>query len=106
MPNGSTDGAMSRSNIHLSTEKNILSGNTASSNPCLVVEPQSTLNNIPQYPVSVDIPMQEVRRQNEVEHWRNKVRLQQKFEVISKFYFNIQFNSIKSFSFSNIMVIL
>lgn len=38
-------------------------------------------SNLPQYPASVDIPMQEIRRQNDVERWRNKLRLQEKFEV-------------------------
>lgn len=40
------------------------------------------LNNIPQFPASTNIPMQDIRRQNDVERWRNKLRLQEKFEVI------------------------
>jgi hypothetical protein len=31
---------------------------------------------------TIDLPMQEIRRQNDVERWRNKIRLQEKFEVI------------------------
>ena len=29
----------------------------------------------------MDIPLEEIRRANDVERWRNKVRLQEKFEV-------------------------
>ena len=45
------------------------------------LEVQATNSNLPQYPVTVDIPMQEIRRQNDVERWRNNLRLQEKFEV-------------------------
>jgi len=45
------------------------------------IELQKSSNNIPQYPTTVNIPMQEIRRQNDVERWRNKLRLQEKFEV-------------------------
>jgi hypothetical protein len=30
---------------------------------------------------STDIPLDEIRRQNDVERWRNKLRLQEKFQV-------------------------
>ena len=34
-----------------------------------------------------EIPMEEVRRQNEVERWRNKIRLQDKYQVEYRFIF-------------------
>lgn len=35
----------------------------------------------PRQPVPVEVPMDEIRRQNDVEKWRNKLRLQEKFHV-------------------------
>jgi hypothetical protein len=67
------------------------------------IELQRTSNNIPQYPVTVEIPMQEIRRQNDVDRWRNKLRLQERFEV--------NYNSILLkkqtilFHYSNVMLI-
>lgn len=34
-----------------------------------------------EYSVSNEIPLAEIRRQNDVERWRNKLRLQEKFQV-------------------------
>lgn len=45
------------------------------------LDAQSMNSSVPQYPVTVEVPMQEIRRQNDVERWRNKLRLQEKFEV-------------------------
>lgn len=33
------------------------------------------------YSIADDLPMNEIRRQNDVERWRNKLRLQEKFQV-------------------------
>lgn len=54
------------------------------------INAQKTTNNTPQYPTTVDIPMQEIRRQNDVDRWRNKLRLQEKFEV------NVKTDSIQT----------
>jgi hypothetical protein len=50
--------------------------------PPLKLQKPST--SVSQYPTSADIPMQEIRRQNDVDRWRNKLRLQEKFEVRSR----------------------
>ena len=49
-------------------------------------ESDENSNHIVQYPLSSDIPMEEIRRQNDVERWRNKLRLQEKFQVYQKFF--------------------
>ncbi|CAF4655063.1 unnamed protein product, partial [Rotaria sp. Silwood2] len=67
-------------NVRVLTQNDILLGNTASSKQLPPIKSQTASNNMPQYPVSVDIPMQETRHLNDVEHWRNKLRLQEKFE--------------------------
>lgn len=47
------------------------------------IELQKTADDLaPRSPI-VEIPMQEIRRQNDVDRWRNKLRLQEKFEVNS-----------------------
>ena len=35
----------------------------------------------PEQSITDDVPMGEIRRQNDVERWRNKLRLQEKFQV-------------------------
>ena len=42
---------------------------------------QKPKDSVSQHPATVDIPLEEIRRANDVERWRNKVRLQEKFEV-------------------------
>jgi hypothetical protein len=59
----------------------LLGDPTVSSHRLTPSELQKPTNNIPQYPAAVEIPMQDIRRQNDVDRWRNKLRLQQKFEV-------------------------
>ena len=48
------------------------------------IELQKSANDRAPQSAVVEIPMQEIRRQNDVDRWRNKLRLQEKFEVISK----------------------
>ncbi|CAF0844701.1 unnamed protein product [Rotaria sp. Silwood1] len=67
-------------NARVLTQNDILLGNTASSKRSPRIKSQTTSNNIQQFPVTADIPMQETRYHNDVEHWRNKLRLQEKFE--------------------------
>ncbi|CAF4283491.1 unnamed protein product, partial [Rotaria sordida] len=67
-------------NPRVLTQNDVLAGNTISSRRSPPIELQRTSNNISQYPVSVDIPMQEMRHHSDAEHWRNKLRLQEKFE--------------------------
>ncbi len=59
----------------------LLGGPTVASRQLAASELQKPRNNIPQYPATVEIPMQDIRRQNDVDRWRNKIRLQEKFEV-------------------------
>ncbi|CAF1228922.1 unnamed protein product [Rotaria magnacalcarata] len=61
-------------------QRNVSRGNTVSPRRLPPIELHNTSNNVPQYPASVDIPLQDVRHQNDVERWRNKLRLQEKFE--------------------------
>ena len=48
------------------------------------LEKSEASNRTPRYPTKIDIPLQEIRHQNDVERWRNKLRLQEKFEVRTK----------------------
>lgn len=66
-------------------QHNVSRGNTVSPRRLPPIELHNASNNIPQYPTSVDIPLQDVRHQNDVERWRNKLRLQEKFEVNENF---------------------
>ena len=64
---------------------NVPSGDpTVTSRQFAASELQKPTNNTPQYPTTVEIPMQDIRRQNDVDRWRNKIRLQEKFEVNHK----------------------
>ncbi|CAF3083926.1 unnamed protein product [Rotaria socialis] len=63
-----------------SGQRNVSRSNTLSPRRLPPIELHNTSNNMPQYPASVDIPLQSVRHQNDVERWRNKLRLQEKFE--------------------------
>jgi len=38
-------------------------------------------------PLPTELSMDEIRRQNDVERWRNKLRLQEKFQVITIYFF-------------------
>jgi hypothetical protein len=44
-------------------------------------ESEGSSNLIFPYPISTAIPMDDIRRQNDAERWRNKLRLQEKFQV-------------------------
>lgn len=72
--------ATSLTGVHMLTDDGLL-GRTAPSQRIPPTGLQKSLNNIPQYSESVDIPMQEIRYQNDTDRSRNKVRLQEKFEV-------------------------
>ncbi|CAF1078621.1 unnamed protein product [Adineta steineri] len=74
------DQATPANNFRVLTQNDVHTSNTASAQHFTPIELQKPLNNQPQYPASVEIPMQEIRRQNDVERWRNKLRLQEKFE--------------------------
>ncbi|CAF1080753.1 unnamed protein product [Adineta steineri] len=74
------DQATPANNIRVLTQNDVHTSNTASAQHFTPIELQKPLHNQPQYPASVEIPMQEIRRQNDVERWRNKLRLQEKFE--------------------------
>ncbi|CAF4451356.1 unnamed protein product, partial [Adineta steineri] len=67
-------------NFRVLPQNDVHTSNTVSAQHFTPIELQKPLNNQPQYPASVEIPMQEIRRQNDVERWRNKLRLQEKFE--------------------------
>lgn len=73
----------SLSNVRMLTQEDVIASRTRPPRRLSPITPQQTTNHIPQYPTTVDIPMQEIRRQNDVDRWRNKLRLQEKFEVIS-----------------------
>jgi len=75
------DQATPANNIRVLPANDFLVSSSAPTQRLSPIELQKTSKNIPQYPVSVDIPMQEIRRQNDVERWRNKLRLQEQFEV-------------------------
>jgi hypothetical protein len=81
------DQATPANNIRVLPANDLLVGTGAPTQRLAPIELQKASKNIPQYPVSVDIPMQEIRRQNDVERWRNKLRLQEQFEVNSKVLF-------------------
>lgn len=42
---------------------------------------EKPLSDSTEYSVSHEVPLAEIRRQNDVERWRNKLRLQEKFQV-------------------------
>ncbi|UJR27728.1 hypothetical protein I4U23_009005 [Adineta vaga] len=67
-------------NIHLLPQNDLLIGNSVPPHRLPPIELQKTSNNPLQQPVSIEIPMQEIRHQNDVDRWRNKLRLQEKFE--------------------------
>jgi hypothetical protein len=45
------------------------------------IHSQIKSDNPPEHPMSIPVPLDEIRRQNDVERWRNKLRLQEKFQV-------------------------
>ncbi len=75
------DQATPVNNIRVLNQNERLADTTVPAQRILPIELQKTSHNIPQYPASVNIPMQDIRRQNNVESWRNKLRLREKFEV-------------------------
>ncbi|CAF0976146.1 unnamed protein product [Rotaria magnacalcarata] len=73
----------SEKSIHALTNINPLVGTTATPRRLTPTESEKSSHSTPRYPVSVEMPMDEIRRQNDVERWRNKLRLQEKFQPSS-----------------------
>ncbi|CAF3517864.1 unnamed protein product [Rotaria socialis] len=73
----------SEKSIHALTNINPLVGTAASPRRLTPTESEKSSHYTPRYPVSVEMPMDEIRRQNDVERWRNKLRLQDKFQPSS-----------------------
>jgi hypothetical protein len=63
------------------TQNDPLVGVAASSHRLTPTESEGSSNQILPYPISTVIPMDDIRRQNDAERWRNKLRLQEKFQV-------------------------
>ncbi|CAF3600171.1 unnamed protein product [Adineta steineri] len=73
--------ASTEKNIHSLTQNNPLVGTNTSFHRLTSAESDDSLTHLPQYPISNDIPMNEIRHQNDAERWRNKLRLDEKFQV-------------------------
>ncbi|CAF4968486.1 unnamed protein product, partial [Rotaria sp. Silwood1] len=70
----------SEKTIHALTQNDPLVGASASSRRLTPSESEKSSTHTPRHPVSVEIPLDEIRHQNDVERWRNKIRLQEKFQ--------------------------
>ena len=77
-----TPAQSSLSNVRMLTQEDVIGSRTKPPRRLSPITVQKTTNHTPQYLTTVDVPMQEIRRQNDVDRWRNKLRLQEKFEVI------------------------
>ncbi|CAF3613620.1 unnamed protein product, partial [Rotaria sp. Silwood2] len=75
-----TEKPTSEQTIHALTQNDPLVGASTSSRPLTPSESEKSSTHTPHHRISVDIPLDEIRRQNDVERWRNKLRLQEKFQ--------------------------
>ena len=76
--------------------KDPLTDTTATSHRLTPVASEKSSEHTVQHSVSPDMPIEEIRHRNNVERWRNKLRLQEKFQVN---YFKSFLNKIVSNSF-------
>jgi hypothetical protein len=63
------------------TQNDVLVGASTSSRRLTPTESEKSTTHPPEYGISNEISMDAIRRQNDVERWRNKLRLQEKFQV-------------------------
>lgn len=73
--------------MHTLTQNDVSYSTTAPPQRLPPIMLHKASNRVEQQPLSNDIQMKEIRRQNDVETWRNKIRLQEKFEVNINFMF-------------------
>ncbi|CAF1135988.1 unnamed protein product [Rotaria sordida] len=75
-----TEKPTSEKTIHALIQNDPLVGTGTSSRRLTPSESEKSSTHTPRHSVSADIPLDEIRRQNDVERWRNKLRLQEKFQ--------------------------
>lgn len=63
--------------------------------PTPILSERNPAHHHSEHSIADDLPMNEIRRQNDVERWRNKLRLQEKFQV--------KFSIIISYSHHNFL---
>ena len=72
--------------------------NLSARQPTPILSERNPVHHHSEHSIADDLPMNEIRRQNDVERWRNKLRLQEKFQV--------KFSIIISYSNHNFLLFL